>query len=257
MLLAVDLGNTNLTLGLFEGERLQRSMRVQTVLSRTADEYAALFHQLLAVHGVASGQVAASVLASVVPQLTDVVCQAVEIATSKRPLVVGPGVKTGVKVMYDNPHDVGTDRIVNAVAVFEREQRAAIVVDLGTATTFDCISGKGDYLGGVIAPGIQLSLNALVSRAAKLRAVEIAAPPKVIGRNTAHSLQSGAVYGYAALIDGLVEKIKAELGEPCCVIATGGLAGLIAPHSQTIERVDPNITLDGLRILFERNRSGA
>lgn len=255
MLLAVDLGNTNLTLGLFQGQTLQRSLRAQTVASRTADEYAALIRQLLSVHDISPGSVTATILASVVPQLTDVMATAVEIATGHTPLIVGPGMKTGVKVLYDNPHDVGTDRIVNAVAIFEREPRAAIVVDFGTATTFDCISAQGDYLGGIIVPGIQLSLDALVSRAAKLRSVEIAAPPEVIGRNTAHSLQSGAVFGYAAMIDGLVAKIRTELGADCSVTATGGLAALVAPHTATIERVDPDITLEGLRILHERNRA--
>ncbi|MEN9577386.1 MAG: pantothenate kinase [Pseudomonadota bacterium] len=252
MLLAIDLGNTNLTFGLFDQDELVVTFRAQTVRGRTADEYAAVLRQLLQLHEISPRAVDACILASVVPQLTDVLVDAAHIATKRRAVVVGPGMKTGIKVLYDNPHEVGADRVVNAVAVYESEKRAVIVVDFGTATTFDCITGKGEYLGGVIAPGLQLSLDALMSRAAKLRAIEIAAPPQVIGKNTTHSLQSGAVFGYACMVDGLVAKIKRELAEPASVIATGGLASLVAPHTESIERVDPNVTLVGLRILYGR-----
>lgn len=253
MLLAVDIGNTNLTFGLFDGVALSLTFRAETVRSRTADEYAALLRQLAFVHDIDVKDVSSAIIASVVPQLTEAVANAVQIAFGCTALVVGPGTKTGVAVRYDNPHDVGADRIVNAVAAFQRHQAGVIVVDLGTATTFDCISPKGEYLGGVICPGVQISLDALMTRAAKLRPVDLAVPPRVVGRNTPHALQSGIVFGYASLIDGLVAKIKAELGFPCHVLATGGLAGLLAPHCTGIDSVDPTLTLDGLRILYERN----
>jgi type III pantothenate kinase len=253
MLLAIDIGNTNLTCGLFDAQTLTLTFRAETVRSRTADEYAALLLQLTQVHRVGSGAVDAAIIASVVPQLTDVIVQAVRIAFGQTAAVVGPGTKTGVSVRYDNPHDVGADRIVNAVAAFQRAAGAVVVVDLGTATTFDCISPKGEYLGGVIAPGLQISLDALMSRAAKLRPIELAVPPRVVGRNTTHALQSGVVFGYASLIDGLVTKIIQDLGYPCHVIATGGLAPLLAPHCTTVQEVDPDLTLQGLRILHARN----
>jgi type III pantothenate kinase len=161
--------------------------------------------------------------------------------------------KTGIAVLYDNPRDVGADRIVNAVAAYERFKTAVIVVDFGTATTFDCVSPKGEYIGGVIVPGVRISLDALLGSAAKLTRIEIAEPPRVVGQNTTHALQSGIVHGYASLIDGLVEKLQADLGFKCAVIATGGLASLIAKHTKTVQAVDDDLTLDGLRLLYERN----
>jgi type III pantothenate kinase len=168
-------------------------------------------------------------------------------------MVVGPGLKTGIAVRYDNPYDVGADRICNAVAAYERLLGGVIVVDFGTATIFDCISPKGEYLGGVIVPGIQVSLDALLGRAAKLSRIEIAEPPRVVGRNTTHALQSGIIHGYAALVDGLVQKIRAELEFECAVIGTGKLSELIAKHSNTLQNIDPDLTLHGLRILYDRN----
>jgi type III pantothenate kinase len=176
-------------------------------------------------------------------------------AFSREALVVGPGIRTGMAILYENPREVGADRIVNAVAAYEKVKGGVIVVDFGTATTFDCVTPKGEYLGGVIAPGIQISADALFARAAKLPRVEIAKPAKVVGRNTVHSMQSGIVYGYVGLVDGLVERLLSELGYPCAVIATGGLGPLIAPLSKTIGEVDDVLTLVGLRILFERNRA--
>lgn len=253
MLLAIDIGNTNVAFGLFEASELRQTFRVQTVRAKTADEYAVLLRQMLTLRELDPAVVTAAIIASVVPPLTDVLSEAVRLAFARDPVVVGPGVKTGISVLYDNPRDVGADRVVNAVAAFHRVRGGVIVVDFGTATTFDCISPKGEYLGGVIVPGIQVSLEALLDRADKLSRVEIAAPPRVVGKNTPHSLQSGVVHGYASLVDGLVSKLKAELGFPCETIATGGLATLIAAHAKSIDSIDEQITLEGLRLLHERN----
>lgn len=253
MLLAVDIGNTNIAFGVYEGTRLLQTFRAETARSRTADEYAVLIAQMLALRGLEMRSVVAAIMASVVPPLTDVVAQAIRHACARDPVIVGPGVKTGIAVKYETPREVGADRVVNAVAAFERYHSGVIVVDFGTATTFDCISPKAEYLGGVIVPGVQVSLDGLLARAAKLSRIEIAAPPRVVGRNTTHSLQSGIVFGYAALVDGLVKKLETELGFPCKVIGTGGLAALIAGHAETLQEIDEHLTLEGLRILHERN----
>ncbi len=253
MLLAIDIGNTNVVFGVFAGEALEHTFRVSASRERTVDEYAVLLRQLLRVREIEPAAITATIIASVVPPLTDVLGDAVREGFARSPLVVGPGLKTGIPVLYENPREVGADRIVNAVAAYERVRGAAIVVDFGTATTFDCISPRGEYLGGVIVPGVRVSLDGLVTHAAKLSGVEIAEPPHVLGRNTTHAIQSGIVHGYASLVDGLVRKLVAELGHPCTVLATGGLAGLIAHHSEVIEAVDPDLTLIGLRILHERN----
>lgn len=253
MLLAVDIGNTNVVFGLYDGRELIQTFRASTDRTRTADEYGVLLQQLFELRRLETHRITAAIIASVVPPLTDVMADAIRHAFAREPLIVGPGLKTGVAVLYENPRDVGADRIVNAVAAFERVQGGVIVVDFGTATTFDCISPKGEYLGGVIVPGVQVSLDGLFARAAKLTRIEIAEPPRVVGRNTTHSLQSGVVFGYASLVDGLVRKLEAELGFPCHVIATGGLAALIVKHAETVQTVDEHLTLDGLRILHERN----
>ncbi len=257
MLLAVDIGNTNVVFGLYREAELVRTFRVSTVRTRTADEHAVLLHQLMRLHGLEPADVDAAILASVVPPLTDVIVDAIRHAFAREPLVVGPGVKTGISVIYDNPRDVGTDRIVNAVAAFDRVHGGVVVVDFGTATTVDCVSPRAEYLGGVNVPGAQVSLDALFGHAAKLTRIEIAEPPRVVGQNTTHALQSGVVHGYAALVDGLVAKIIDELGFPCEVIATGGLAALIAKHAKSVGAVDEHLTIDGLRILHERNRREA
>lgn len=256
MLLAIDVGNTNIVYGLFDGQRLVRQFRVESSRNRTADEYAVTVRQLLAMHGVEPGDVDAAIVASVVPSLTQPMLDLVRRAFDLEALVVGPGIRTGMSILYENPREVGADRIVNAVAAFERFRGGCIVVDFGTATTFDCVSPKGEYLGGVICPGIQISADALFVRAAKLPRVEIAKPPKVVGKNTPHSMQSGIVYGYVSLVDGLVDRLVEELGFSCGVVATGGLARVIAPLSRTIQEVDDELTLVGLRILYERNREG-
>jgi type III pantothenate kinase len=253
MLLAVDLGNTNVVLGLYDGDELVQTFRVATVRSRTEDEYAVLLQQLFSLRQLSSKAVTASIIASVVPQLTDVMVSAIRQAVGREPLIVGPGLKTGMPVLYDNPHDVGADRVVDAIAAYARYQGGVIVVDFGTATTFNCVSPKGEYLGGVIVPGVKVSLEGLMQSAAKLRPVELTAPPRVMGRNTTHALQSGVIHGYAAMVDGLVDRLVEELGFRCRIIATGGLASLIGKHAKRIEELDPNLTLEGLRILYERN----
>jgi type III pantothenate kinase len=255
MLLAVDIGNTNVVFGLYRGRTLEQTFRVSTVITRTEDEYGVMLLQLLALRKVPSDAIDAAIIASVVPPLTDVMAEAIRHAFAREPLVVGPGLKTGIPVLYENPRDVGADRIVNAVAAFERIKAGVIVVDFGTATTFDCISPKGEYLGGVIVPGVRVSLDGLLAHAAKLSRIEIAAPPHVVGRNTTHALQSGVVFGYAAMVDGLVGRIEKELGFPCHILATGGLSTLIAKHTERVQEVDVNLTLDGLCLLHERNAS--
>lgn len=276
MLLVIDVGNTNISLGVFEGAfgrlsgadgaspggakarpapRLLHHMRCESARLRTADEYAVLVRQMLELRGVQPNLIVYAIIASVVPPLTDTIVEFVRRAFGIEPLVVGPGIKTGMAILYENPKEVGADRIVNAVAAFEWAKGGVVVVDFGTAMTFDCVTPKGEYLGGIIAPGVQISAEALFSRAARLHRVEIALPPKVVGRNPVHSMQSGIVYGYAALVDGLCARLKKELAFSFRVIATGTLASLIAPQTEAIERVDDDLTLTGLRIIFERNES--
>ncbi|HEY3497728.1 MAG TPA: type III pantothenate kinase [Polyangiaceae bacterium] len=253
MLLAIDIGNTHIKFGLFAGKKLEHKIRLVTDQQRTEDEYGVLLVQALAQRGLVPESVDSAIVASVVPELTDGIVAMVRRLFGREPLVLGPGLKTGMPILYDSPREVGPDRIADAVAAYERFHGAAIVVDFGTATTFNCISPKGEYLGGVIVPGIRVALDALLAAAAKLSRAELTEPPRVLGRNTAHALQSGAVHGSASLVDGLVERLEAELGFPCEVIATGGLATVIAKHSKKIGSVAPDLTLEGLRILHERN----
>jgi type III pantothenate kinase len=254
MLLAIDVGNTNIVYGLFDGDTLAHQFRVESARGRTADEYAVQLRALLDMHGVAAAQVQAAILACVVPSLNEPMMRLVDRLFGREAVVVGPGIRTGMAILIENPREVGADRIADAVAGFERAKGGVIVVDFGTSTNFDVVTPKGEYLGGVLAPGLQISADALFARAAKLPRVEIARPPRVVGKNTIHAMQSGIVYGYVGLVDGLVERLLAELGFPASVIATGGLAPLIAPLSKTIGEVDDHLTLTGLRILYERNR---
>jgi type III pantothenate kinase len=253
MLLVVDVGNTNISFGVFDGASLLHHVRCESARARTADEYAVLVRQMLQMRGVDPSGIDAAIVASVVPTLTNTMVGLVRRAFARDALVVGPGIKTGMAVLYENPKEVGADRIVNAVAAYEWARGPVIVVDFGTATTFDCVTPKGEYLGGVITPGVQISAEALFSRAARLARVELALPPRVVGRNPVHSMQSGIVYGYAGLVDGLVARLVKELGYPCKVIATGGLARLIGPETSVIETIDDDLTLTGLRLIHERN----
>jgi type III pantothenate kinase len=255
MLLAIDVGNTNIVYGLFDGDRLVHQFRVESARGRTADEYAVQLRALLDMHAVDPSAVTEAILACVVPSLTEPMVELVKRAFGRATMVVGPGIRTGMAILIDNPREVGADRIADAVAGYEKVKGGVIVVDFGTSTNFDCVTPRGEYLGGVLAPGLQISADALFARAAKLPRVEIAKPARVVGKSTVHAMQSGIVYGYVGLVDGIVERLIDELGYPCAVIATGGLARLIAPLSKTILEVDDILTLVGLRILYERNQT--
>ena len=255
MLLCIDIGNTNITFGLYEGARLGPRWRIRTIHEKMPDEYGILMDQLFRHRGNRPDQVTGVALASVVPPLTRTFEQACRDYLDQAPLVVDAGVRTGVRVRYENPRDdVGADRVVNAAAVRVLYGLPACVVDFGTGTTFDAVSAEGDYLGGAIAPGIGIAARALFERTAKLPRVELARPPAAIGRNTVHSIQSGLLFGYVGLVEGMVARFKAELGPETRVVATGGLAEIIASETDVIEVVDPWLTLHGLQIIYELNR---
>lgn len=254
MLLAVDVGNTQTIFGLFAGSGLRKDWRIATRKERTADELGVLMRAFLEEGGTGGAQVEGMIVSSVVPDLSGVVRQAARRYFELEPLFVGPGVKTGVPILYDNPHEVGADRIVNAVAARQRHGAPVIVLDFGTATTLDVVGPGGEYLGGAIAPGLNVSAEALFAKAARLHRVDIRRPDRVIGRNTEQSIQCGLYYGYAALVEGLVSRIRAELGQDAPVVATGGLAAVLEPDLGFLDEVDLGLTLEGLRLIWDMNR---
>lgn len=257
MLLVFDIGNTNIVAGLYENKTLVSHWRISSDKDRTIDEYGVLLKQLFDFHGIKAA-IDKAIIASVVPNLTGTLKGVVERYFGIKPLVVGQGLKTGLVIRYENPKEVGADRVVNAVAAIEKYGTPLVLVDFGTATTFCAINKAGEYLGGAIAPGIGISTDALFQRTAKLPKVELMVPKNAIGRNTVNAIQSGLIFGYCGLVDGMVKRFKKELGEGAeetKVIATGGLADMLKAHTETIDLVDQDLTLEGLRILYERNAS--
>ncbi len=257
LLLVIDVGNTNIVLGVYKDDKLLYDWRIATDKDKTSDEYGLLFEQIFKYNGLSTKDVKNVIISSVVPPLMHTL-PAMSIKYFKiRPIVVGPGVKTGMNIKYDNPREVGADRIVNAVAAYEKYGGPLIIVDFGTAITFCAVSKKGEYLGGAITPGIKISSEALFLRTAKLPKVEIAKPKSIIAKNTINSIQAGLVYGYIGMVDYIIEKMIEELkeeGEDIKVVATGGFSNLIAAESKYIQKIDKLLTLEGLRIIFNRNK---
>ena len=254
MLLVIDVGNSNTVLGLYEGQQLKKDWRVGTDKYRTVDEYAMLVHDLFRLSQISFDDLSAVIVSCVVPPMLNTLEGLCRQYFKLTPYVVGPGIKTGMPIQYENPREVGADRIVNAVAAYEQCRCSLIVVDFGTATTFDVISADGCYQGGAIAPGVGISAEALFERASQLPRVEFSRPPQIIAKNTINSMQAGIFFGYVGLVEGIVSRMKKELPKNPTVIATGGLAGPIAAATESIDLVEPFLTLEGLRILYERNR---
>lgn len=253
MLLAIDVGNTNTVLGIFQGNRGLGFWRIRTVEDATADEYWIMLNNITTTSHLELSKVDGIIIACVVPTLLSALEDLCRNFIKLRPFFVGPGIKTGMPIRYDNPREVGADRIVNAVAAYEKYRSELIAVDFGTATTFDYINPAGEYEGGAIAPGVKIAAEALFHEASKLFRVELVAPPRVIAKDTASAIQSGIIFGYASLVDGILQRMFNELGSRPRVIATGGLATVIASQTEHVDEVDENLTMEGLRILYERN----
>ena len=255
MILVCDVGNTNMVLGVYEGEKILRAWRISTDRNKTSDEYGISIKQLFEYENLKMEDVESVIISSVVPTIMHALENMCKRYFKKKPIVIGPGVKTGINIKYDNPKEVGADRIVNAVAAFEKYGGPIIIVDFGTATTFCAISEEGDYLGGVIAPGITISSEALFQKASKLPRVELVKPDKVLNKNTINSMQAGIIYGYVGLVDYLIAKMEEELEvKSKHVIATGGLSSVIASESKSITVIEKMLTLEGLRIIYEKNK---
>ncbi|OAB33581.1 pantothenate kinase [Paenibacillus macquariensis subsp. defensor] len=255
MILVVDIGNTNIVLGIYNNRELVHHFRLSTTRQSTVDEYGVMIFNLFRMSDISVKDIEGVIISSVVPPLVNVFEEMCQKFIHKIPLVVGPGIKTGLNLRYENPREVGADRIVNAVAAVNQYKGPLVVVDFGTATTFDCIDAKGNYLGGAIVPGIGIATEALYQRASKLPRIELEKPKKVIGRNTIHAMQAGIIFGYAGQVDGIVERIKVEMEAPDLkVVATGGLAELIASETKCIQEVNSMLTLEGLRLIYERNQ---
>ena len=254
MLLAIDVGNSNTVVGLYEGDELLTHWRVRTVADHTIDEYGMLILNLYRTSKVGSRSISNIIISCVVPSMLNILEPLCKKYFHVTPLIVGPGIKTGMPIYYDNPKEVGADRVVNAVAAHEKYEGNLIIVDFGTATTFDYVTQKGEYMGGCIAPGVVISSEALFEKASKLPRVELSRPKSVVARDTVSSMQAGIMFGYAGLVDGLVDRIKKETKTESTVIATGGLASVIAAETRTIDFVDEMLTLEGLRIIFLRNK---
>lgn len=255
MLLVIDVGNSNTVLGIFDRQNLKKDWRIGTDRDRTVDEYAMLINNLFQLSGLQFSDLDDVIVSSVVPPMLDILEGLCLQYFKLKPYVVGPGIKTGMPIQYDNPREVGADRIVNAIAAYEKSQCGLIVVDFGTATTFDVISPDGSYQGGAIAPGVGISADALFERASKLPRVEFSRPDQIIAKNTVNSMQAGIFFGYVGLVEGIVSRMKKELPEIPKVIATGGLAAPISAATSCIDQVEPFLTLEGLRLLYERNRN--
>jgi len=253
MLLGVDVGNTQTHIGAFEGAKLSQDWRLWTEPNVTSDELASTISNLLTLEGLGFDSLEGSIVSTVVPQLGPEYERLCERHIGKPCLMVGPNLKTGMPILVDNPHELGADRLVNAVAAHARVKGACVAVDFGTSTNFDVVSGAGEYLGGVIGPGVEISMQALTARAAKLPRIDLSEPEAAIGKHTVAAIQSGFAYGFAGLVDGIDRRLAAELGEEATFIATGGLASTIAPHCETIDEIDELLTLRGLQLIYERN----